>query len=64
MPSSRGSSDPGIESMSLTAPASAGRFFTTSAACEASNQLLSFLSDLQFLLLFNLCSSHELPFLF
>ena len=33
MPSSRGSSDLGIEPSSLTSPALAGRFFTTSATC-------------------------------
>ena len=31
VPSSRGSSDPGIKSMSLTSPALVGGFFTTSA---------------------------------
>ena len=35
MPSSRGSSNPGIESMSLMYPALAGGFFTTSATWEA-----------------------------
>ena len=35
MPSSRGSSPPGIESMSPQSPALAGRFFTTSATWEA-----------------------------
>ena len=35
MPSSRGSSNPGIEPRSLTSPALAGRFFTTSATREA-----------------------------
>ena len=35
MPSSRASSNPGIESMSLMYPALAGGFFTTSATWEA-----------------------------
>ena len=35
MPSSRGSSQPGIESASLMSPALAGRFYTTSATWEA-----------------------------
>ena len=34
-PSSRGSSDPGIEPKSLTSPALADGFFTTSATLEA-----------------------------
>ena len=38
MPSSRGSSNPGIESMSLMYPALAGGFFTTSAIWEAQTQ--------------------------
>ena len=35
MPSSRDLPNPGIEPMSLTSPAWAGRFFTTSATWEA-----------------------------
>ena len=35
MPFSRGSSQPGIEPMSLTSPALAGGFFTTSTTWEA-----------------------------
>ena len=35
LPFSRGSSQPGIEPTSLTSPALAGRFFTTSASWEA-----------------------------
>ena len=35
MPSSRGSSQPGIEPVSLMSPASAGGFFTTSVTWEA-----------------------------
>ena len=34
MPSSRGSSDPGIKPITLESPALAGGFFTTSAAQE------------------------------
>ena len=37
-PSSRESSDPGIEPKSLTSPALAGRFFTISATWEAQVQ--------------------------
>ena len=36
MPSPRGSSEPGIEPMSLMSPALAGGFFTTSATAESS----------------------------
>ena len=35
MPSSRGSSNPGIKPVPLVSPALAGGFFTTSAAWEA-----------------------------
>ena len=35
MPSSRDLTDPGIETVSLTSPALAGGFFTTSATWEA-----------------------------
>ena len=38
IPSSRGSSDPGIESMSFISPALADRFFTPSATWEAQNK--------------------------
>ena len=38
MPFSRGSSQPGIEPMSLTSPALAGGFFTTSARTKANDQ--------------------------
>ena len=41
MLSSRGSSDPGIKSMSPPSPALAGRAFTTSATWEASNFFLT-----------------------
>ena len=40
MPFSRGSSDPGIKPMSLTSPAVASGFFTTSTTWEASNNQL------------------------
>ena len=40
MPSSRGSPDPGIESTSLTSPAMAGRFYTTSSTWEAPKDFL------------------------
>ena len=39
VPSSRGLSDPGIESTSLTSPALAGGFFTTSATWEAHRRM-------------------------
>ena len=35
MPSSRGSSQPRMESVSLTSPVLAGGFFTTRTTCEA-----------------------------
>ena len=41
VPSSRGSSDPGIEPMSLKSPALAGGFFTINATWEALSQSLS-----------------------
>ena len=42
MPSSRGSSDPGIEPASFTSPALAGRFFVTSATWEAPRSTLCY----------------------
>ena len=40
MPSSRDLPDPGIEPVSLMSPASAGRFFTTSATCACWSHFL------------------------
>ena len=47
MPSSRGTSDPGIEPASLTSPALAGRLFTASTAWEALCCLDDLLNTLQ-----------------
>ena len=44
MPSSRDLPDPGIKAASLSSPALAGRFFTTSATCEAPDLTIQFSS--------------------